>query len=62
LRGNDVIRGKEGTDVLLGGRGDDRISDPSFEGTIRGGLGWDTCIVRADSEIQVLGCEDVIEV
>lgn len=62
LRGNDRIRGLYGEDLLLGGRGDDLISDPSDEGVIRGGRGWDTCVVHVDSQIEVLGCEDVIEV
>ena len=61
LGGNDHIRGLFGTDDLLGGRGDDLISDPSQYGTIHGNRGWDTCVVRADSQIEVFGCENIIE-
>src|SRR5580765_8398259 len=62
LGGHDRIRGLFGDDLLLGGRGNDLISDPSTTGAIRGGRGWDPCVVRADSQIQALGCEDVVEV
>lgn len=61
LGGADHIRGLFGTDDLIGGRGNDLISDPSQYGTIHGNRGWDTCIVRADSQINVFGCEDIIE-
>jgi Ca2+-binding RTX toxin-like protein len=60
LAGNDRIRGLYGTDRLLGNGGDDLISDPSDEGTIVGGRGWDTCIVREDSQIEVLSCEEIV--
>jgi Ca2+-binding RTX toxin-like protein len=62
LGGADRIRGLFGDDVLFGNRGNDLISDPSNTGVIHGGRGWDTCVVRADSQIQVLGCEDVVEI
>jgi hypothetical protein len=62
--GNDVVRGKLGYDVLRGQRGNDRLIDLSFlvGGVIRGGLGYDTCVIAEDSPVQVLGCENIIEV
>jgi hypothetical protein len=60
LRGNDRIRGLYGEDRLLGNGGDDLISDPSDTGVIAGGRGWDTCIVREDSQIEVLSCEEIV--
>jgi hypothetical protein len=62
--GNDVVRGKLGYDVLRGQRGDDRLVDLSFlvGGVLRGGLGWDTCVVAEDSPLQLISCEVIIEV
>jgi hypothetical protein len=61
---NDVLRGRLGYDILRGMRGDDRLIDVSFlvGGELRGGPGWDTCLVAVDSPVNTFSCEDVIEV
>lgn len=62
-RGGDVIRGKLGYDLLYGGRGPDYIVDTSFlvGGEIRGGRGYDTCVVVSDTLIELFGCENIVE-
>jgi RTX calcium-binding nonapeptide repeat (4 copies) len=63
LGGNDTLRGRLGYDRLFGGRGNDLITDNSFlfGGEIRGGAGWDICIVSEDSDVQIFGCEVIEE-
>lgn len=62
-RGNDVIRSGLGYDLDRGGRGNDRIVDTSFlvGGEIHGGRGIDTCVVVADTLVQLYSCEVVVE-
>ena len=64
LPGNDVLRGRLGYDVLRGGRGDDVLSDLSFlvGGELRGGRGFDRCIVAEGSDVQIFSCEEIVEV
>jgi len=63
LGGNDILRGRLGYDVLRGGRGNDLITDNSFlfGGEIRGGTGYDVCIVSENSDVQIFGCEVIEE-
>jgi Ca2+-binding RTX toxin-like protein len=71
-RGDDLIRGEGGgdvidannfggdTDVLRGGSGNDRLlaNDGDTRDTVSGGPGFDICVVDARSEVGE-GCEKV---
>ena len=60
--GNDLIRADSftnDTDVLHGGRGNDRLNtnDGDSNDTVFGGAGFDVCIIDAGDNTS--GCEDV---
>jgi Ca2+-binding RTX toxin-like protein len=60
LDGNDDVVGNAGSDELYGNEGNDRIwaSGDSTSDIVQGGLGYDTCYVSSNDNVQ--GCE-VIE-